>query len=278
MNTRIRTIFLADALAALLAAAALLALPGFAFGEGEGPKGDDAAAELHLDGLPQQEQERIRDAAARLIRIRRTVGDVGGGEAGRYLSGVEELARFLKRGTVEEMRRLTGEADQALDLVDREWIDRTFRAVRDDSREDAPIRAAMVGRLAEQKAALRRVGDLIRQAQAIPARQKRLETATERGYRNLIRLAEEGHHTFESIDYAPARAELEWVVHEIDQVLATHVRPAHEREEQLLALHERVLKKIGGGRGGRVIRLFREYSSKVMVIDRRVREARGESD
>ncbi len=275
MIKRMCTISLLQAAAAILLALILTLCPGIALGQTGGAPADPMIGDLDLEGLSDKEKEKIRAAAVKLMRIHKTIGDPGRGETSHYLKSVDELARFLKRGTVEEIRRLTGEAEIALHLVDRPWIDRAFHAIR---QEDQPLAASSIGKLAEQKSALHHVGELVKRAQAIPAKQKKLETAIERGYRNLIRLNEEGHHTFDSIEYAPVRAQLEWIVHQIDQTLITHVRPAHDRQGRLLEVHRRVLKQIGSGKGGMIVRLFREYSSKVMVIQRRLDEIRSNSD
>ncbi len=250
-----------------LALLLLLFAAGFPVADGRPSANDPIVQELNLENLTPREKERIRAAAIKLLRIRNTIGDPGRGECSNYLKVVDELARFLKRGTVEEMRRLSHEAETTFKLVDREWINRTFIAVRD---RDLPVTATGLGKLEDQKFALRQVGNLVKQAQAIPAKQKKLESVIDRGYRNLIRLQEEAHHTFESIDYPPAQAVLEPVVHEIDQVLLTQVRPAHDRQDRLLGVHRRVLRKLGNGKGERIVRLFREYTSKVAVIQRSV--------
>lgn len=275
MIKRIRHTSILSAWAAVLLVIMLAGAPCPARAQEKGAGAETVVGELPLDGLSEKDQERIRAAAVKLMNISRSIGDPGRGETAQYMKSVDELARFMKRGTVEEIRRLTVEAENALHLVDRKWIDQTFHAIREQNK---PLHASGIGKLAEQKAALHHVGDLVKRAQAIPAKQKRLETATERGYRSLIRLNEESHHTLESIDHPPARAQLEWIVHNIDQMLITHIRPAHDRQERLLAIHQRVLKQLGRGKGGTVVRLFREYSSKVMVIERRLEEIRGNSD
>ncbi len=231
--------------------------------------------ELPLDGLTDREKERVRRAAGRLIRIRGTVGDASRGETSQYLRAVDELARFLKRGTVEDARQLGNEAVAAFDQVDTRWIDRVFAATRNDQ---VAAGSAGLARLREQEEALKRVGGLLKKVQAIPARQKRLESAVERGYRNLIRLIEEGEQTWESVNHQPSQEVLRRVVEELKTTLDSDIRPAHERQTRLLKIHARVIHQLSGGLAHQVIQQFREYSSKLRVIHRALDRPSDESD
>ncbi len=266
MNKFLRSRIIAPALVGAAVIAAGVLFPRTAQADGRG-KGDEAVVgDVRLDDVPAAERKRIRAALARLVRIRSTVGDPSKGEAARYVDAVDGLARFLKRGSVEEVRRLSAEAENALRMVDRKWIDRTFQAVRETDGPNAP--AVDAGKFEEQKGALRRVGNLIRRAQDLPARQKRLETEAERSYRNLVRLKEEAHRTIESIGVAAVKAQVAWMVVEIDRTVDGEVRPIHDRQVRLVALHRRILGRSGAGKAEKVVRLFREYSSKLKVIAR----------
>lgn len=237
----------------------------------------DVLQSLPLSGLSEKEQERIRNAAWRLIRIHRAIGDAGTGETGQYIENVEALARFLKRGAVEEMRRLVTEAEIIAPQVDRPWINEAFAATR-DRETDAAVTITNVARLKEQVGLFKRLGDIVHKLQAIPAQQKRIEQSTERGYRNLIRLIEEAEQTYSSIDYAPAQNELQWIRDDIQTRFVSEIRPAHARQTSLRNLSRAVRQQLGTDRAEHFLHLFREYSSKLNAIVRYLESRDRETD
>ncbi|NNE10551.1 MAG: hypothetical protein HKN20_18465 [Gemmatimonadetes bacterium] len=232
---------------------------------------------LPLSGLSEKEQERIRNAAWKLVRIHRTIGDAGTGETGQYIENVEALARFLKRGAVEEMRRLVTEAEIITPQVDRRWINEAFASTRHHETDAAPA-IANIARLKEQVGLFKRLGEIVRQLQAIPTQQKRIEQATERGYRNLIRLVEEAEQTYSSIDYAPAQNELQWIRDDINTRFVSEIRPAHARQNSLQNLSRAVRQQLGTDRAEQFLQLFREYSSKLNAIVRYLERRDRETD
>ncbi len=252
-----------------------------AFGSSTPAHADERDSELlqslPLSGLPEKEQERIRNAAWRLVRIHRAIGDAGTGETGQYIENVEALARFLKRGAVEEMRRLVTEAEIIVPQVDRRWINEAFAATR-DHRTDAAPTIANVARLKEQVGLFKRLGEIVHQLQAIPTQQKRIEQATERGYRNLIRLVEEAEQTYSSIEYPPAQSELQWIRDDINTRFTSEIRPAHARQNSLRNLSRAVRQQLGTDRAEHFLHLFREYSSKLNAIVRFLENRDRETD
>jgi len=183
-------------------------------------------AGLPLEGLSAREKTRIHEAVRKLVRIHEAAGDPGAGEVETYAEAVDALARFLKRETVEERRRLYAEAKAALDMVDRPWIDRTFQQIRTG---DAAPTAQATAKLGEAEAGLRRVGRLLKREQAIVGRKKGLTTGAERRYRDLLRLNQEGRRVYESIDNDRVQSALLWMLHDLDRTLEETVRPIHDR-------------------------------------------------
>lgn len=246
---------------------------------GNGPELNGAGRLLDgvdLDRLTPRERERIVMATVKLARIHRAAGNPTSGEVEGYVEAVEKLARFLKRESVEERRRLNEEAGTAFRLVDREWIDRAFQVT---SRAVFPIPEGSTAKLHDQTAALRRVGELLKEEQAIVRRQKGIVAAAERRYRDILRLHQEGIRTHETLDHPGAEAVLFWMVNDLDRVLAETVRPAHDRQIRLVSL----FKKISGAAGEtaeaiHLAKLYREYSSKVRAIEKRIEQLVGNSN
>ncbi|MFH1278325.1 MAG: hypothetical protein ABIK65_08095 [Candidatus Eisenbacteria bacterium] len=191
---------------------------------------------------------------------------------GAYVKVVEELARYLKRETVEESRRLLGEAALAFERVDRRWIDRAFVITGEN---DFPVNEQSLGILRDQSEALRAVGTLLKEEQGILARQKGLASGAERRYRDILRLQQEAHRAFDSIGHEGIKSAIRWLVDEIDRTHASVVRPAHDRQERLLALFDQVVRSTGSSSAGALVKDFREYSSKIRVIEQRVHRAAG---
>jgi hypothetical protein len=232
---------------------------------------------LPLDDLTEREKDRIVDAIRKLIRIHRAAGDPSGGEVEAYQEAVETLARFLKRETVEERGRLIQEALHAMREVDKAWISRAFERAQQGNLADTPETLA---KLEEQIAALRRVGDLLKEEQEIVVRQKALAASAERRYREILRLNQEGHRLFESIGRPAIQAAIEWMVQDLDHALEESVRPAHDRQVRLLSLHQRVTAaQLGHTPVPTVVKEYREYASKLRAIARHVgRRGPGDSD
>jgi hypothetical protein len=243
-------------------------------GAGEPAPEEKILSTLPLEDLSPQERERILLSIGKLVRIHQAGGDPASGEVEAYLEGVELLARFLKRETVEERRRLLQEAADALRLVDRAWLDQAFHHATEN---DAVLGVATRARLEEQATRLRRVGDLLKEEQAISARQKAWEDAAERRYRTILRLRREGHHTLETIDLEVVRGAIAWMVEEIDRTFEEQVRPAHDRQVRLLSLFERLDRNVGTAARNELLRLFREYSSKMRALQRLADKESGES-
>lgn len=218
---------------------------------------------LPLDNLSPRERERVLTAVRKLVRIHKTTGDAGGGEVRAYIEVVEKLARFLKRETIEERRRLLLEAADLFRMVDRSWIDNIFVLQRE---RDSVVPRAAHPKLNEQEALLRRVGRLLKEEQAIPAEQRALELTSERLYRDLLRLIEEGSRTLESIDNEAVESALRWMVDDLDRALEENVVPNHQRQDRLIALHRKVSRGVGGAARQKALILFREYASKVRAI------------
>jgi len=242
-------------------------------------KGEPAPEEkifstLPLEDLSPQERERILLSIGKLVRIHRAAADPTSGEVEAYLEGVELLARFLKRETVEERRRLLQEAADALRLVDRAWLDQAFQHATETN---AAIGVAARARLEEQAGRLRQVGELLKEEQAISARQKTWEAAAERRYRNILRLRREGHQTWEAIDRPVVQGAVAWMVEDLDRTFQEHVRLAHDRQVRLLSLFDRLNRNVGTAARNELYRLFREYSSKVRALERVVEKESGES-
>ena len=133
--------------------------------------------------------------------------------------------------------------------------------------------AAAGPKLADQAALLRRIGDILKEEQAIPARQRALEAGAERRYRNLLRLGNEGRNAFESIDHPGARAALLPYADGLIRVFEEDVRPAHERQIDLLALHRRISRSDGASRRNALLREFRTTASKVRAVIQRLEAA-----
>ncbi|MBN1825880.1 MAG: hypothetical protein JW958_06400 [Candidatus Eisenbacteria bacterium] len=254
-------------MAALLFAALFAALPGPVLAAPDEEPETQVLAGVSLENLSPEERERIVLAARKLIRIHGTVGDPSRGEVRSYLDAVEELARFLKRETIETRRRLLQEARALFEMVDRRWIDNAFQASRNDN---APMPQAASPKLADQTILLRRIGELLKEEQAIPARQKALEAGADRRYRNLLRLTEEGRSVFESIDHPGARVALLPFADDLSRQFEQEVRPAHERQLDLLMLYRKVLQSDGADRRDVFLREYRTYASKVRVLAQRI--------
>ena len=223
---------------------------------------------LPLDGLSSGERERVTDAVRKLFRIHRAAGDPGGGEAEAYQEGVEALARFLKRETIEERRHVMQEAGAAMQMVDREWIDQAYGMVREG---DFTANDESESRLEEQLAALRRVGDILKGEQAIVVRQKSLASNAERRFRELLRLQREARRLFESLGGAALRGALQWMIDDIDHALEESVRPAHDRQVRLLDLYRRAASDPAQTPDASTVRDFREYAAKARAIARELR-------
>jgi len=261
-------------LATAALAALLLWFPARAPAAPEENPEEKILAGVPLEDLSPRERERLLLAARKLIRIHGAVGDPGGGEVRAYLDAVEELARFLKRETIETRRRLLQEAWLLFRTVDRRWIDNAFRA---SVLNDAAPAEGTAARLADQTALLRRIGEILKEEASIPARQRVLENGAARRYRNLLRLASEGRNAFESIDHPGAQAALLPYAEEIGRRIAEDVRPAHDRQIDLLALHHRLQSGKGEARRKELLREFRTAASKVRAIRTRV-DAAGDGD
>lgn len=249
----------------------LVALPLFAGAPAaRADRGTPAAEErilevLPLDDLAPRERDRVVDAIRKLTRIHRAAGDPSGGEIEAYLETVEDLARFLKRETVEERRELLREAREKLQLVDREWIARAFeRASQGNLSETSENVAAWE----EQAAALRVVGDLLAEEREIVVRQKALGASAERRYREILRLDQEGRRLLESIGRPAIQSALEWMVADLDHAFEESVRPAHDRQVHLLGLYKRAATDLGAGSAASVVKEYREWASKLRAIGR----------
>ncbi len=261
-----------------IAAALLLSAPA-ASRAGNGPEKNGAGRLLDgvdFDRLSPRERERIVIATVKLARIHAAAGTPTSREVEGYLEAVEKLARFLKRETVLERRRLNEEAKIAFGMVDRDWIDRAFQVT---SRAAFPIPEGATAKLHDQTAALKRVGELLKEERAIVRRQKGIVAAAERRYRDILRLHQEGLRTYETLDHAGAEAVLFWMVNDLDRVLAETVRPAHDRQIRLISL----FKKVSGAAGETaealyLAKLYREYSSKVRAIGTRIEQLTGNSN
>ena len=228
------------------------------------PSSENAIMEtLPLDNLSPRERERVLTAVRKLVRIHKTTGDAGSGETRAYVEIVEELARFLKRETIEERRRLLQEAADLFRMVDRNWIDNIFALHRGHG---SVLPRAARPKLNEQEALLRKIGRLLKEEQAIPAEQKALELTSERLYRDLIRLVEEGRRRLESIDNEAVESQLRWMVDDLDRVLEESIIPNHERQVRLIALHRKISRGAGGAARQKSLALFREYASKVRAM------------
>lgn len=256
----------------ILGIALLLAPPGAA-GESDPPE-DRILEALPLEDLSVRERERIVDGVRRLYRLHGAAGDGSRGEVGAYVDGVDELARYLKRETVEESRRLLTEASLAFERVDRRWIDQAFAIT---GNADFPVTDQSLGVLRDQADKLRAVGELLKEEQEIVARQKALAAGAERRYRDILRIQREAHRVFDGLGHEGIRSALRWLVDEIDRTGVGVVRPAHDRQQRLLGLFDRVVRTAASGPAGALVKDYREYSSKVRVIERRVREARADA-
>jgi hypothetical protein len=181
---------------------------------------------------------------------------------------VETLARFLKRETIEERRRLMQEAGAAMQMVDRDWIDQAYGMVREG---DFTANDENESRLEEQLAALRKVGDLLKDEQTIVVRQKSLAANAERRYRELLRLQREARRLFESLGDAAVQGALQWMIDDIDHALEESVRPAHDRQVRLLGLYRRAAEEPVQTPDASTVRDFREYAAKARAIARELR-------
>jgi len=250
---------------------ALAILLATAFAVSEAPADPPSAEDRFLETLPLEEmdpreRERLLEKASRLFRVYRAAGDPTGGEVETYVEGVETLARFLKRETIEERRHILEQAAAAFALVDRTWLKRAFDRIQD---ADTPIPTQALTRLNEQIALLRQVADLLKEDQTIVAKQKALATGAERRFRDLLRLNEEGHRLFESIDHPGAQAALQWIPDGLDRTLDDTVHPTHERQERLIALYKKFATRAGQAEANRLAKAFRTYASMARAIERK---------
>ncbi|MFH1679465.1 MAG: hypothetical protein ABIH26_02330 [Candidatus Eisenbacteria bacterium] len=269
-----RKIGLAFLVAVLLAA--LLLPEGARADERSAPPEDRILETLPLDDLSPREKERVVNAVRKLFRIRRAAGDPGGGEVEKYQEAVELLARYLKRETIEERRRIHAEAAQAFREVDREWIDRAFREAREGNLSPSDASRA---KLDDQIAAVERVGAILKEEQAIVARQKSMTAAAERRYREILRLNREGHRLFDSVGHPPIQAALQWMLADLDYALEEIVRPAHDRQVRLVSLYEKFAADVRSTDAALLVRQYRECASKLRTIARHLgRHAAADSD
>jgi len=220
---------------------------------------------LPLDDLAPRERDRVVDAIRQLTRIHRAAGDPSGGEIEAYMETVEDLARYLKRETVEERRELLREARVKLQDVDREWIARAFERASQGTLSES---SENVAAWEEQAAALRVVGDLLAEEREIVVRQKALGASAERRYREILRLDQEGRRLLESIGRPAIQSALEWMVADLDHAFEESVRPAHDRQVHLLALYKRAATDLGSGSAASVVKEYREWASKLRAIGR----------